>query len=193
MSDAYRPQGNVQDFSGSDASLAEKAKSIGQELRDQASEISDNVARAAKGHASGIADAAKDFASTATNKVSSALNDQKAAGADYIGSFAQAVKRAAGEFENDVPQAATYIRQTADRIDNVASAVRDRDMRELMGEVQDFARRQPTLFFGGAMVLGFAALRFFKSTTNARHTTPSQNYRGTAAQAPQPYTPHQAS
>jgi hypothetical protein len=37
-------------------------------------------------------------------------------------------------------------------------------VRELVGEVQDFARRQPTLFFGGAVVLGFAALRFLKST-----------------------------
>jgi hypothetical protein len=29
--------------------------------------------------------------------------------------------------------------------------------------VQDFARRQPTLFFGGSMLMGFAALRFLKS------------------------------
>jgi hypothetical protein len=46
----------------------------------------------------------------------------------------------------------------------VADTVRERDVRELVGEVQDFARRQPTLFFGGAVVLGFAALRFLKST-----------------------------
>ena len=42
--------------------------------------------------------------------------------------------------------------------------MRERDVRELVGEVQDFARKQPTLFFGGAVILGFAALRFLKST-----------------------------
>jgi hypothetical protein len=40
-------------------------------------------------------------------------------------------------------------------------------MRELAAEVQDFARKQPTLFFGGAVILGFAALRFFKSASIA--------------------------
>ena len=41
--------------------------------------------------------------------------------------------------------------------------MREKDVRQLVGEVQDFARRQPTLFFGGAVLLGFAALRFLKS------------------------------
>ena len=36
-------------------------------------------------------------------------------------------------------------------------------MRDLVGELTDFARRRPTLVFGGAMLLGFAALRFLKS------------------------------
>lgn len=198
MSDVYRPQGNSQQTMGgdNDTSLADQAKSLGRDLKNQASGLSENVTRTAKDQASGIADAAKDFASSATGKVSSALNDQKAAGADYIGSIAQAVKRAAGEFEGEVPQAATYIRQTAERIDNVASAVRERDMRELVGEVTDFARRQPTLFFGGAMVLGFAALRFFKSTADHGSTGSSrENYRGGPSQASQtqPYSPHQAS
>jgi hypothetical protein len=40
-------------------------------------------------------------------------------------------------------------------------------MHDLVGEVQDFAKRQPTLFFGGAVVLGFAALRFLKSSAPA--------------------------
>ena len=63
-----------------------------------------------------------------------------------------------------LPQAAHYIRQASEQMQGVADTVRQRDVRELVGEVQDFARRQPTLFFGGAVVLGFAALRFLKST-----------------------------
>ena len=69
-----------------------------------------------------------------------------------------------------MPQAAQYIRQASEQIQSVAEVVRERDMRELVGEVENFARRQPTLFFGGAMILGFAALRFLKSSS-PRHGT----------------------
>jgi hypothetical protein len=97
-------------------------------------------------------------------------------GADYIGSLAQATGRAAHEFEAELPQAAHYIRHASEQIQGVADIVRERDVRELVGEVQDFARRQPTLFFGGAVVLGFAALRFLKSTTpNAGHGDAQSN------------------
>jgi hypothetical protein len=95
--------------------------------------------------------------------VASAVREQKSAGADYLSGIAQAVHRAAGEFDRDIPQAAQYIHSAAEQMESFASAVRDRDPRELVGEVQDFARRQPALFFGGAMLLGFAALRFVKS------------------------------
>jgi hypothetical protein len=43
--------------------------------------------------------------------------------------------------------------------------MRNRDMSEIVGNVQDFARKQPTAFFGAAVLLGFAAVRFLKSGT----------------------------
>ena len=97
-----------------------------------------------------------------------ALGQRKSLGADYIASIAQAAGRAAHEFEADSPQAAQYIRQASEQIQSIADTVRERDVRELVADVQDFAREQPTLFFGGAVVLGFAALRFFKSSPPAR-------------------------
>src|SRR6476620_11259960 len=113
------------------------------------------------------------------------MNEQKSAGADYLGRLAQSVQRAAGEFQSDVPQAAQYIRQAAGQIEAVANAVRQRDMRELVGEVREFARRQPTLFFGGAVILGFAALRFFKSSSPSGPalTNSSSGHRGEGAYA----------
>ena len=166
MTDSYTPQGGTvgRSVPGA-ANLADQAKTLGKDLKAKASELTDSVTRAAKDQAGEIGTAAKDMAADATGKVKSAMNEQKTAGADYLGTIAQAVHRAAGEFESDVPHAAQYIRQAAGQIETVANAVRQRDMRELAGEVQEFARRQPTLFFGGAMILGFAALRFFKSSS----------------------------
>jgi hypothetical protein len=144
---------------------------LGRDLKTKAADLTNDVARTAKDQASELTSAAKDLANDATGKVKTVMKEQKTAGADYIGSIAQAVSRAAGEFDSDVPEAALYIRRTAGKIESVANAVRERDVRDLVGEVQDFARRQPTLFFGGAVILGFAALRFLKSSTPSADRT----------------------
>lgn len=169
MTDTYKPQDVASGGKTAGAAgLADQAKSIGKDLKAKASDLSETVTRAAKDQAGEFGTAAKDMAADATGRVRTAMSEQKTAGADYLGTIAQAVQRAAGEFESDVPQAAHYIRQAAGQIESVADAVRQRDMGELVGEVQEFARRQPTLFFGGAVILGFAALRFFKSSSPAQ-------------------------
>jgi hypothetical protein len=164
MTESYTPQGSVPGSLTEGAGLTDQAKNLGKDLKAKASELTETVTQAAKDQMGEIGTAAKDMAADATGKVKSALDEQKTASADYLGTIANAVQRAAGEFESAVPQAAQYIRQTAGQIESVANAVRQRDMRELAGEVQEFARRQPALFFGGAVILGFAALRFLKST-----------------------------
>jgi methyl-accepting chemotaxis protein len=144
--------------------LTAKAKDVVRDVKAKAADLSDGVARTAKENASQLGEAAADFAHSAKGMVEEAVTQRKSLGADYIGSIAQATGRAANEFEAELPQAAHYIRQASEQIQDVADKVREKDVRELVGEVQDFARQQPTLFFGGAVVLGFAALRFLKST-----------------------------
>jgi hypothetical protein len=144
--------------------LADKAKDVVREVKEKAAGLTDDITRAAKENASQLGDTARQFASTAQEKVGEAVTQRKSIGADYIGSIAQATSQAAQAFDSDLPQAARYIRQASEQIQGVADTVRERDVRELVGEVQDFARKQPTLFFGGAVILGFAALRFLKST-----------------------------
>lgn len=166
MTDSNKHQGGVAGSVPHPAELADQAKTVGRDLKAKAADLTDTVTRVAKDQAGEIGTAAEEMTADATGRVMSAMNEKKTASADYLGTIAQAVQRAAGEFEIDVPQAAQYIRQAAGQIETVANAVRQRDTRELIGEVQEFARRQPTLFFGGAVVLGFAALRFFKSSTS---------------------------
>ena len=144
---------------------------MARDIRDKAADLTDNVARAAKDQASQLGDKAKNIASNAAStvqdKLQQAVGQQKSAGADYIGSIAQATEHAAEQFDDALPQAARYIRQASGQIQSVADTVRERDLRELVGEVENFARRQPSLFFGGAVILGFAALRFLKSSAPA--------------------------
>jgi hypothetical protein len=151
--------------------LGEQARGVAQELKAKAGEVTDTVRQAAKERAADVTAAATDMAGQAREKVEAAAMHQKSLGADYVGAIAGAMNRAAGEFDSELPQAAHYIRQASEQVTGFADTIRQRDMRELAGEVQTFARNQPTLFFGGAVILGFAALRFFKSASVAPDQT----------------------
>jgi hypothetical protein len=47
---------------------------------------------------------------------------------------------------------------------NFSDQLRQKDVRELMSDVERFAQRQPTLFLGGAFALGLLGARFLKSS-----------------------------
>ena len=158
------------DSFGRDRDLTQQAKALGRDLKDKASELTDTVTQTAKDQMGELGTAAQGLATDARDKVEAAINQQKTAGADYIGNIASAVQRAAGQFDGDTPQAAQYVRQAAEQLESVANAIRTRDVRELLGEAEQFARRQPTLFFGGALFLGFAVMRFLKTSAPAKST-----------------------
>ena len=69
-------------------------------------------------------------------------------------------------------------------MDGLARSLRDSSPGELMGHVEDLARRQPVAFFGAAVLAGFAMARFAKSSADeARRSSFSAGqsaYRQTA-------------
>src|SRR5689334_3555628 len=131
MSDTYTARPDLGD---KNKDLAGKAKDIVRDAKAKAADFTDGVTRAAKDNASQLGDAALDMASAAKGKVEDAVSERKSIGADYLGSIAQAAGRAANEFEAELPQAARYIRKASEQIQGVADNVRQRDMRELVGE-----------------------------------------------------------
>jgi len=167
--------------------MVDQAKEFGRDIKGQASALTQSAADAMKTQAGNLKEQAKDIASDAGDKLLSSVSEQKAAGADYVGNIANIVRRTAYEFDSDIPQAGHYIRKAAAQLDSVSDAMRNRDMSEIVGNVQDFARKQPTAFFGAAVLLGFAAVRFLKSGSSgpaAAATTTQQNFGGAAARQP---------
>src|ERR1700722_19079861 len=75
--------------------LADLALLAGQDLTEKAKDLAGNSADAIKARASDFADAAKDVASQATDKLKSAVNDRKSSGAEYVGTLADTMRRAA--------------------------------------------------------------------------------------------------
>ncbi len=109
---------------------------------------------------------AGDAAGRIKKRAREAAEQQKRAGADQIGGVAHALESAAGEFEQQMPMAAQYIEDVAGQLGAMATALRERSIDEVLGNVSDMARRQPGLFFAGAVATGFALSRFAKSSAN---------------------------
>jgi hemerythrin superfamily protein len=103
-------------------------------------------------------------------KGNSMLHEQQHAVAAQIGGLAEALHRTAqhlGTQEQD--RLAHYTDQAAAGLERFSQTLRDRDFHAVVGHVEDFARRQPVAFIGGAALLGFLTSRFLKSSAERRH------------------------
>jgi hypothetical protein len=158
--------GSDRSFSGTSAA----------DLSGQVSGAAREGAREVKQQA--LAESAKGLASQAGEKLLSSVEEQKAAGADFVSGVAGSIRRAANEFDKDLPQAAQYIRSAADQIGTVSDAFRRRDLNQLVADVQGFARRQPTAFLGAAVLAGFAAVRFLRTSTAEANGTGTRQSPG---------------
>jgi hypothetical protein len=86
--------------------------------------------------------------------------DQAATG---VASVAESIRRVSADMETQQPQIADLASTAADQAEALAGYLRENDVRQIIGNVETFARRQPLLFLGGAFVLGVAASRFIKA------------------------------
>jgi hypothetical protein len=155
--------------------VADQAIAVGRDIQNAALTFADASAGALKDHASDLVDSAKEIASQAGDRLQKTVVEQKGAGADYVGNLAQTLRRAAGEFDADVPLAATYIRKAADQVTNAADALREGNLNDLIRGAQSFARNQPTAFLGLAVLAGFGVVRFLKSAAAEKDDADSPN------------------
>ena len=120
-------------------------------------------------------------------KGSSMLHDQQHFFAAQLGSLAEALHQTAEHLAGQEKSGlAHYTDQAASGLERLSHSLRDRDFNTVAGQVEDFARRQPIAFIGGAALLGFLASRFLKSSAERRH--PSYSSAHTAGMADEPHT-----
>lgn len=102
------------------------------------------------------------LAGQAKHKLSGTLDSQKGAAADKVEQLAQTVQHAGEQFEGKQDWIASAVSRGAAELNTLAGSLRHKDIGELAGEVQSFAKRQPTLFIGAALAVGFAVARLGK-------------------------------
>jgi archaellum component FlaC len=113
----------------------------------------------AKGAVSEVADAAKE-------QVGSQIGNQKGRLAEQIGGVAKALRDTSSQLEENEEAAfvSGYVEKAASQVERLADYLESRDVSDLLGEVQNLARREPAIFLGGLFTLGLVAGRFLKSS-----------------------------
>lgn len=113
-----------------------------------------------------IRHSATDAMEQARTMVRDATEQQKHRAADGIQRFARSMHDMARNLEQEQHQglAAHYTHVAADQLDRMARSLEQRTMDDMLTGVEDFARRQPAAFVGGAFAAGFVLARFLKSS-----------------------------
>ena len=106
-----------------------------------------------------------------TEKAATKLDEQKSTLSGGLATVADSVRQVGdnlGSAKTDsglAESAAKYTHTAAEKIENVAGYFETTNVREMARDLEDFARRNPIVFFGAAFGLGLLAARFLKSTS----------------------------
>lgn len=103
-------------------------------------------------------------------KAASVIDEQKGNLASGISSVADSIRQIGenigGKDDNNqiAALAGKYGDTLAGQVEKFSSYIEDRELKELVRDVEQFAKRNPALFVGGAFMLGILAARFLKSS-----------------------------
>ncbi len=109
----------------------------------------------------------KDSAATVMDRAKDAATEQVENGAERVASSAQtaasALRRAADDVQGENAWIGSALRKSADGLENATRSFAGGDISRTFNELNGFARRQPAIFLGASVALGFALARVGKT------------------------------
>lgn len=134
--------------------VVEESKEMMDQAQEKAADMATTVKKETKAVAEQAADQARSMAATRKEDVVYELEGVAHALRDVGDTLT----------DQDQGHLAKYSNQAADRIERVHDYLEARDVGDLIADAEDFGRRQPELFLGGAFTAGLLIGRFFKSS-----------------------------
>ncbi|SDN67341.1 hypothetical protein [Vreelandella arcis] len=112
---------------------------------------------------------AHEVGEAAQHQAESYFSQQRDYAADQSHKLTGALQKMADEFDNQQqPYLSKPARKLADSTERFSKKLRDKDLRSVCEEAQNFSRREPALFIGGVIAAGFLVSRFLRSSSEHR-------------------------
>lgn len=113
-----------------------------------------------------LQDATSGLVEQAVSAAETRVSGRVSAASDTLQNAAHAIRQSGQNLrEQEQPQVATLADTAAEQVERFAGYLQGRDARQLVGDVEDFARREPVLFVTGGLALGLLAARLLKSSS----------------------------
>jgi gas vesicle protein len=163
-------------------------------FNDNSSSFTDQVKDTASQAFQQTQQAAGQMLDKAKDTVKDQLSTQKDRATDSMGGFTDALHQTGQQLrQNGQGAFGDYADSLASQVDRAVGFLRERDVDQLVSDVENFARKQPALFIGGAVLLGIAVGRFLKSSSPApqnQFTTATNPNSLSGSQAPKMIESH---
>lgn len=121
-----------------------------------------------------VANVAADAKAGVTTQLEQRIDQAKEVGVEKIETVSDALRGAGEKLEGTGPLP-ELANKAAEGIENLARFVENKSIADVFNGVQSFAKREPALFLGGAVVVGILAGRFLKSSSR-RSVDTSDSY-----------------
>lgn len=191
---------NTSDFGGSSvATTAESSDFTGshvaatvnqgaQEARQSVGQAAQQVQQAATPITEQVQETAGQVADQAKQQAIRQVSTQKEHAAGSLDAVATALRQSGDQLRSSQQEPLANLAGTAaQHVEQFSGYLRNTDVQAMIRDVEQFARRQPAAFLGGAFTLGVLAARFLKSSSqsaNAAAMPPSgrlPSYQGYSA------------
>jgi len=154
-------------------------------MNQQSGGSSGTVAEQVQQSAQQVTQGAQDAVQQAGQQAKSTARDQKQSVAQSLTQVGQALHDSGNSLQQKGDNtAAQAIDMAASKVDTLAEYLQNTSIDDMIHGIQDYARREPAIFFGGAFALGFALSRFLKSSPPSAN----QSYTGSSGYATAPYS-----
>lgn len=164
--------------------MQSKASDAGHELRRASEKAADKTSAAAREAGERVKEQAEQAGAQIKNRGEKFLKQQKERVASEIQTYSAAAQRAAERLESESDtNLSRYVSSAAKQLDRLGSRIQQRDLAELVEDVENMARRRPEVFFGGMFVAGLVAARFLKASKQRREPN---RFRQSTPRRPRP-------
>lgn len=112
-----------------------------------------------------VREKAAEVAGKAKDRIAGQYDAKKGKALNEIQHLASALRGAADNVgTNGGSTSAMLLERAAERLDSIGTSFSGKDLDGIVTDVERLARRNPAAFLGGALLIGFAASRFLKSS-----------------------------